>query len=654
MAFPPSEKARRSTRFPEAHPSTLGGQPPQVTERVVPPGQTRPAPAPQPVASFEPGPTAPALVALSAPVPMAPGPLAENTPGYNTAKAAAFALLAKAVPGLSPDTGVFTRELKQHFEVTGIERDNLGITHVRLQQRYEKARIEGKELVVHLAPAGNAKVVDDAISGDPSPAAVAQAAAAPPKLSEEQAIARALRRFAREHRSASTSDLPAPQACRVETLFHRRPNGRYVRALEVQVLEPGASRADQRRYLFGASAGRLLAKWGGSHGFLPDEAVERLRRRGAVPPRGSAEARTSAPEKPGPGNDHSLYSGTVELATRKTGPASFLLLDDSRNGATTERAISAQTSNNPAVTGTTPLHDADDLWGAEGEDKVPVDAQYAAQVTLDFYRDVLGRNSLDGQGEALKSRVHVGKDWVNARWSGNAMDYGDGDGVAAGPLVSLDIAGHEIAHGLTERTAGLEYKNESGALNEAFSDIVSVGVRAYASQTNPAVRTTYRVGEEAITPKLPGDALRYLDDPRKDGVSIDHYSRYRKGMDVHLSSGIANNAFYLLAEGHQNRTATEQRLAAQGVAEGIGLEKALKIFARAVMFYMVPTTDFDGAREATLQAARSLYRGNPAVESKEEKAVAQAWAAVGVAATAGSAAPQAAPRLRLPRVLRGL
>ena len=251
-----------------------------------------------------------------------------------------------------------------------------------------------------------------------------------------------------------------------------------------------------------------------------------------------------------------------------------------------------------------------------------MDAHYGAAMTYDFLKDVLGRDSLDGKGEKLVSNVHIGKDFVNAYWDGKQMNYGDGDGKNAGPLTTLDIAGHEIAHGLTERTAGLIYEGESGGLNEAMSDIIGTGVEWFASRKNKAVEFDWKVGEDAWTPgNGNGDALRYMDDPTKDGYSIDNYKNYPKQTEVHGSSGIANNAFYLLVNGGTNRTS------GQKVEDGIGMEKGLKVYYRALAHYMTPNTTFAQAKQATLKAATDLYGAH----SAEVQKVKESWSAVGVA-----------------------
>src|SRR5262249_56130443 len=132
----------------------------------------------------------------------------------------------------------------------------------------------------------------------------------------------------------------------------------------------------------------------------------------------------------------------------------------------------------------------------------------------------MGRNSIDGNGEALNSNVHVGRNYDNAYWDGSMMNYGDGDGSTFSPLTAIDVAGHEITHGLTERTAGLIYDGESGGLNEAMSDILGGGgVEWYAAKRNRNVKWDYLIGEDVWTPGKKGHPLPYMTHPNKDRYS---------------------------------------------------------------------------------------------------------------------------------------
>ncbi len=340
----------------------------------------------------------------------------------------------------------------------------------------------------------------------------------------------------------------------------------------------------------------------------------------------TATAKGTPPPPPPPppaggADDTTLYSGKVDLQTTKNSDGTYSLNDTTRG----QGVETLDAHNKEQASGATAYKDTNNVWGEKTDDarsKAAVDAHYGAEMTYDFYKNVLGRDSLDGKGEKLVSNVHISNNLVNAFWDGTQMNYGDGDGKDSGPLTTLDIAGHEITHGLTERTAGLVYSGESGGLNEAMSDIMGTGVEWYASQQNKAVKADYSVGEDAWTPNdnNPNDALRYMNDPTSDGYSVDNYKNYPKQTEVHGSSGIANNAFYLMSEGGTNRTSGMK------VDGGIGIEKSLKIFGRALTTYMTPKTTFSQARDACIKAATDLYGAN----SVELQKVQQAWSAVGV------------------------
>ncbi|NOJ94391.1 peptidase M4 [Corallococcus sp. CA049B] len=329
------------------------------------------------------------------------------------------------------------------------------------------------------------------------------------------------------------------------------------------------------------------------------------------------------PQNPptGTADDQSMYSGHVDLKTKKEADGTYSLEDSTRG----KGVVTYDANNKTTASGQTKITDDNDKWGEATDParaKAAVDAHYGAAMTYDFMKNIMGRDSIDGAGEKLTSYVHVRNNYVNAFWDGEKMSYGDGDGKQSGPLTTLDIAGHEIAHGLTERTAGLIYSGESGGLNESFSDIIGTGVEWYAAQNNPEAKWNWTVGEAAWTPNNGSDedGLRYMNDPTKDNYSVDNYKNYPKQTEVHGSSGISNNAFYLLVEGGKNKTSGLE------VKGGIGMEDGLKIFTRALTTYMTPRTTFAQAREATIKAATDLH----GADSVQVQKVKDAWTAVGV------------------------
>jgi Zn-dependent metalloprotease len=208
------------------------------------------------------------------------------------------------------------------------------------------------------------------------------------------------------------------------------------------------------------------------------------------------------------------------------------------------------------------------------------------------------------------------------------MTYGDGDGTQLGPLVSLDVAGHEMSHGVTSKTAALTYSGESGGLNEATSDIFGSLVEFYAG--NSSDLGDYLIGEKIVRSGFGRDALRYMDKPSKDGKSADSWSSSVGNLDVHYSSGVANHFAYLLAEGSGPKTINgvsyNSPTSNGSTVTGIGRDKLGAIWYRALTVYMTSSTNYAGARTATLNAAKDLYGAG----STEYNAVAAAWSAVNV------------------------
>ena len=236
--------------------------------------------------------------------------------------------------------------------------------------------------------------------------------------------------------------------------------------------------------------------------------------------------------------------------------------------------------------------------------------------------------------KSVYSRVHFGFGYANAFWYKGKMTYGDGDGIDFGPLTALDVAAHELTHGVTEATAGLMYWGESGGLNEATSDIMGVAVDFYATDRSE-YKPNYLLGEQFILDNSLPDTnlfLRSMINPSDDAYgSYDCYCPEVGEVDVHFSSRVANHFFYLLAEGTVNGKPSRtcdigdcQIAKGSDTLIGIGIEKAQAIWYRALTTYFTSSTDYAGAREATILAASDLYT------EVEIMAVEDAWSAVNV------------------------
>lgn len=250
------------------------------------------------------------------------------------------------------------------------------------------------------------------------------------------------------------------------------------------------------------------------------------------------------------------------------------------------------------------------------------EAYEGSDTTHDFYRDVYGRDSIDGKGMELVSSVHYGVDFDNAFWNGSQMVYGDGSGrifVLGGLTKALDVIAHELTHGVTEFTAGLEYHTQPGALNEHFSDTFGSLVKQY-SLGQTADQADWLIGEGTLVPTL-GKALRSMKEPGtafNGDAQPGHMRDYRDLPDdndprndnggVHINSGIPNHAF---------------SLAAISIG-GYAWEKTGRIWYTTLTERLQPESDFAEAAKATVAVAGELF------SESEQEAVQKAWADVGV------------------------
>ena len=324
------------------------------------------------------------------------------------------------------------------------------------------------------------------------------------------------------------------------------------------------------------------------------------------------------------GTGKGFFNGSVALTTNSV-TGGFELRDPTRgnqytinlNGSTTGGAIFTSTTNS---------------WGdglLTNLQTVGVDAQYGTAVTWDYFKIVHGRTGIANDNKGAYNRVHYSRKYNNAFWSDSCfcMTYGDGDGRTFNPFDSLDVAGQEMSHGVTSRTANLTYSGESGGLNEATSDIFGTMVEYYANNANDA--GDYLIGEKLY--KSGTGALRSLINPSKDGVSADCWYSTLGSLDVHYSSGVANHFYFLLAEGTTAGSPSKTCVAGNtktasgtGTVTGIGRAAAEKIWYRALTVYMTSSTQYASARTATLAAAVDLHGAG----SAQYNAVVAAWSAV--------------------------
>ena len=265
------------------------------------------------------------------------------------------------------------------------------------------------------------------------------------------------------------------------------------------------------------------------------------------------------------------------------------------------------------------FEDNDNIWNNANAnlDEYATDAHWGAEMTYDYFWLNHNRNSIDGNGFELNSYVHYDNNYANAFWDGQRMTYGDGNN-SWNPLTALDIAGHEITHGLTNFTASLVYQAESGALNESFSDIFGTSVEHYARPGN----WNWQIGEDI------GSALRSMSNPGAYGDPDTYFGNNWASLTggdnggVHTNSGVQNFWYYLLVTGGSGTNDNGDAY----TVNGIGFTEASEIAFRNLTVYLTSSSDFADARFYAIQSAVDLFGGcTPQVE-----ACTNAWYAVGV------------------------
>lgn len=316
------------------------------------------------------------------------------------------------------------------------------------------------------------------------------------------------------------------------------------------------------------------------------------------------------------GTAETAYSGTQTITADSFG-GGYRLRESGRGNGINTFDMNEGTTYGAAVDFT----DADNYWNNVNaqQDEVATDAHWGAEMTYDYLLNEHGRNSIDGAGFTLNSYVHYDNGFANAFWDGSRMTYGDGGG-GWNPLTALDIAGHEIGHGLCTFTADLVYQDESGALNESFSDIWGACIEEYARPSN----WNWLIGEDI------GSALRSMSNPNAGGDPDTYFGTNWAplgGPDnggVHTNSGVQNFWFYLMTDGGSGTN--DNGDAYSVTAQGFTISS--QIAFRNLTVYLTDNSEFADARFYAIQSAIDLFGGC----SPEVEATTDAWYAVGVGA----------------------
>ncbi|PEA54337.1 bacillolysin [Bacillus pseudomycoides] len=473
------------------------------------------------------------------------------------------------------------KNAEESFKVQKIVRDPIGeATVVRLQQMYEGVPVWGFTQIAHVGKDGVLKVVSGTVA---------------PDLDKKEKLKNKNKIDGKQAIAAAQKDLGLNPKYEVEPaadlfVYQNGEETTYAYVVKLNFLDPEPG---NYYYFIEADNGKVLNKYNTIH---------------------NATTENNAPIEPVTGTNKigtgkGVLGDTKSINTTLSG-SSYYLQDNTRGAV-----IYTYNGNNRTRLPGSLWADTDNIFNAT-RDAAAVDAHYYAGVTYDYYKKNFNRNSYNDAGAPLKSTVHYGKNYNNAFWNGSQMVYGDGDGYTFIPLSgSVDVIGHELTHAVTEYSSNLIYQNESGALNEAISDIFGTLVEYYDNR-NP----DWEVGEDIYTPGTAGDALRSMSDPTKYG-DPDHYSKRYTGTSdnggVHTNSGIINKAAYLLANGGTHYGVT---------VNDIGKDKVGAIYYRANTVYLTESATFSQARAAFIQAAADLYGAN----SAEVAAVKQSYDAVGV------------------------
>ncbi len=455
------------------------------------------------------------------------------------------------------------------YTVRRVITEKNGASHVRFERTYHGLPVFGGDFVVHNA-AGGAFAGADAAMTKPLTLGIT------PSVAASTATSTATRAFHGKVASTGSTRLVVDASTSTAKLAYETV---------VSGMAPDGQTPSKLHVLTDARSGAAIRSW--------DE-IEQVN-----------------------GTGNSIYSGTVTIDTTP----SYSMVDPSHgNGRTCDM-------NQGSGTCTT-FTDPDNTWGngaQSNRQSAGVDAHFGAAKTFDYYKNTYGRNGIFGNGQGVPSRVHYGNSYINAFWDGAQMTYGDGASNQR-PLVALDVAGHEMSHGVAQALANLGYSGDVGGINEANSDINGTMVEFYAQA--PSDPGDYDIGEK-ININGNGTPLRYMYHPSLDGGSFDCWSSAVPQSDPHYSSGVGNHFFFLLAEGSGNTPYGNSPTCNSSTVTGINRNKAAAIWYRALDLYMGSNETYKQARGHTLQAATDLY-GNC---STEYKAVQAAWSAVSVTNT---------------------
>lgn len=478
---------------------------------------------------------------------------------------------------------------REEFKKVYFSEDKLGMKHLRYQQMYKGIEVWGREIYVHLKSDNTINCFNGRYLPTPS-----NLTNITPSISEGQAI-----QVARDHLNISQDQW---QILEVKLALYHTEDEVFHLAWLVDITD---GLLNHWFYFIEAHRGEFLHR------------VTRVYYDGPVT-----------------GSGVDLHNQTRTLNLYQIG-SEYCMIDASK--PMFDSSASTMPNDPVGVVWTLDAQNSDDqLYHVTSTnpnswpDKATVSGAYHGGIIYDYYNNVHSRNSIDGNGMTMPFIAHFKTNYNNAFWNGKAMIFGDGDGVRFSSIIgALDVAAHEVTHGVTQHTANLIYQNQAGALNESFSDVFGTMIEFYEDTAGG----NWLIGEDIFTPATPGDALRDMQDPASSYVPVGDrqptkMSEYQdlpntKEGDwggVHINSGIPNRACFQ-------------------VADSIGRSKTEQIYYRALTNYLTQSSQFIDARIALCNSAADLY----GADGPEEKAIKYAFDVVEVFGDSGSPPPDTLP-----------
>jgi bacillolysin len=474
------------------------------------------------------------------------------------------------------------------WTVKSVTVDQVGYTHVRMTQRYQNFPVLYSEIILHIRKSGKIDLFNGRYQATPTDLNIT------PAIGPDDAMLTVQQRLAAEWQDIADDQLfmiPGAQASADLVVFNEEGTTTQPRLAWHIVAFPNV----MSRYecIIDAQSGAMLKVLntlcnlhGHAHGEGDDEHP--------MPPLDGPATATA--------NDLNGVSRTIN--TYLVGSTYYLVdasrpmfnlgqstLPDEPAGAvwTINGNNGSPENNNFNVT---QLMSGSNSW--TGNPKA-VSAHYNGGKSYEYFKNKFNRNSINGQGGTIISIINVaesnGAGMDNAYWNGQAMFYGNGDELFSPLAGSLDVAGHEMSHGVIEKTANLTYQNESGALNESFADVFGAMIDL----------GDWKIGEDIVLPgTFPNGALRSLQDPHNGGSGLSDFywqpkhtnEKYTGTQDnggVHINSGITNHAYYLFATNGS-----------------VGNDKAEQVWYKALDNYLVSSSKFIDMRASVLQAIGDL------------------------------------------------